>query len=118
MSGKLATIAGLILIASTAAAADAASVGGHTYYVSSSSGDDTSPGVSPETPWKTLERVEAGDLGPGDRVLFRGGDTFPGTLRAFRCRRHRRCAGGVVLLRPGAGDDRRGRRERLRSREL
>ena len=46
----------------------------------SSSGDDTSPGVFPETPWKTLERVEAGDLGPADRVLFRGGDRFPGTV--------------------------------------
>ena len=51
-----------------------------TYYVSSA-GDDAAPGTSPETAWRTLGRVNAGPLRPGDRVLFRRGDRWRGQLR-------------------------------------
>jgi hypothetical protein len=77
---KAAIVAGLILVASTAAAAEVGSGIGNTYYVSSSSGDDTSSGTTADAPWKTLARVEAAGLGAGDRVLFRGGERFAGTL--------------------------------------
>jgi len=80
MQRTVAVVAALTLVSSIAGAVDAGSSGGTTYYVSASSGDDTHAGTSPEAPWKTLGRVEAADLGPGDRVLFRGGETFPGTL--------------------------------------
>jgi hypothetical protein len=49
-----------------------------TYHVSSA-GDDHSSG-SAIYPWKTITRVNAARLSPGDRVLFHSGETFPGQL--------------------------------------
>lgn len=46
-----------------------------TYYVSSA-GLDTNDGLSPEKPWATLDRVSAGPLAPGDRVLLRRSDLW------------------------------------------
>lgn len=54
-----------------------------TGYSISSSGDDTNNnGLSSSTPWKTLIKVNSifPTLKPGDRVLFKCGDTFYGTL--------------------------------------
>ncbi|HUU28477.1 MAG TPA: hypothetical protein VM123_11755 [archaeon] len=56
---------------STAAAA--------TYYVSPS-GSDSSPGTSVETAWQTVDRANAVDLNPGDKVLFESGHDYPGNL--------------------------------------
>jgi hypothetical protein len=50
-----------------------------TYYVSSD-GNDTNDGRSTSTPWKTISKVDAVALSPGDEVLFRSGDTFFGQL--------------------------------------
>lgn len=52
---------------------------GTDYYVSNS-GNDNNAGTSPALAWKTLSKVqsEAENLQPGDRVLFRKGDTFYG----------------------------------------
>lgn len=47
------------------------------YYVSSSTGDDENPGTK-EAPWRSLEKVSAGFLFPGDSVLFKRGDTLRG----------------------------------------
>ncbi|MFB3881662.1 MAG: right-handed parallel beta-helix repeat-containing protein [Armatimonadota bacterium] len=49
------------------------------YYVSPS-GNDSNPGTHAR-PWQTIARVSAMDFRPGDRVLFEGGKTFPGTIR-------------------------------------
>ncbi len=46
-----------------------------TYYVSSSSGDDTNPGTE-LAPFKTIAKVNSLNLQPGDRVLFKCGDTW------------------------------------------
>jgi len=54
---------------------------GAVYYVSAD-GDDSGSGLSPETPWKTLKRVDKATLLPGDNVLFRRGDLFRGRFRA------------------------------------
>jgi hypothetical protein len=53
-----------------------------TYYVNSASGNDSHDGLSRSTPWKTLSKVQNMSAGfqPGDRVLFRAGFTYPGTL--------------------------------------
>ena len=51
----------------------AAFAGGRTFYVDSEKGDDANPGTSESAPWKGTDRVEATQLGPGDRVLFRAG---------------------------------------------
>ncbi len=46
-----------------------------TFYVSDS-GNDKANGRSTSTPWKTLSKVNNESLIPGDRVLFKRGDTW------------------------------------------
>lgn len=53
--------------------------GPHTYYVSSV-GDDSNSGLSEGKEWQTIERVNRQDFEPGERILFRSGDTFEGTI--------------------------------------
>ena len=50
---------------------------GTTYYVSNT-GDDNADGKSPETAWKTIDRVNKQWLLPGDGVLFNRGDIWRG----------------------------------------
>src|SRR5687767_1158147 len=52
---------------------------GVTYYVNNS-GDDANAGTSADSAWRTPFRVNQVDLEPGDRVLFRGGQTFNGAV--------------------------------------
>jgi len=47
-----------------------------TYYVSNSTGDDSNDGLSESSPLATIGRVNALDLQPGDRVLFKCGDIW------------------------------------------
>ncbi|HOZ80572.1 MAG TPA: right-handed parallel beta-helix repeat-containing protein [Ferruginibacter sp.] len=49
------------------------------YYVSPS-GNDSSNGLSSASAWKTIAKVNATELSPGDLVLFQGGQTFNGRL--------------------------------------
>ncbi len=55
------------------------------YYVSSS-GNDSANGLSSSTPWQTISKVNSAFSGfnPGDRILFKRGDVFNGTLRISR----------------------------------
>jgi hypothetical protein len=53
---------------------------GATYYVDSAKGQDSDSGTSPNTPWKTLDKVNATILRSGDRVLFKAGETWKGQL--------------------------------------
>lgn len=48
-----------------------------SYYVSSTTGDDNNPGTK-DAPWKSLEKISAAFLFPGDTVLFLRGDTIKG----------------------------------------
>lgn len=50
-----------------------------TYYVSNS-GNDAYPGMSPDSAWRTLSRINSSAVGDGDEVLFRRGDVFRGTV--------------------------------------
>ncbi len=52
---------------------------GSTYYISVG-GDDSNSGLSEGKAWQSIEKVNEQDFAPGDRILFRGGDTFQGTL--------------------------------------
>jgi parallel beta-helix repeat protein len=67
-----------ILLALLAAVAPAppARAANMTYYVSSSEGDDDNDGLTELTPFETVGKVNSLDLGPGDRVLFKCGDTW------------------------------------------
>ena len=51
-----------------------------TYYVSSSAGSDLNNGTSTATPWKTIAKVNAQLLQPGDSVLLRRGDVWNESL--------------------------------------
>ncbi|RZA09285.1 MAG: hypothetical protein EOP11_02185 [Proteobacteria bacterium] len=52
---------------------------GNTYYVSSA-GSDSNTGRSTAAAWRTIAKVNASNFGPGDSVLFAGGETFTGCL--------------------------------------
>ncbi len=68
-----------IFIAIFLAAAPA--LGATTYHVDSTNGDDAHAGTSPGEAFKTLDRVSAIRLQPGDRVLFAAGSRFTGALK-------------------------------------
>jgi parallel beta-helix repeat protein len=61
----------ILLLACTSAQAD-----NTTYYVSGSDGNDADSGLTPEAAFASVGRVNQLALGPGDRVLFRCGDTW------------------------------------------
>jgi len=51
-----------------------------TIFVSATSGLDAKDGLSSQSPWLSLAKVNAAELRPGDRVLFKRGDTWRGQL--------------------------------------
>lgn len=59
---------------------DTLTIKGSTYYVSRN-GDDQNDGRTPATAWRTLEKVSAAELLPGDGVLFCRGDLFRGCVK-------------------------------------
>ncbi len=75
-------------------AGDDICVDGITYYVSNH-GNDASDGLTPQTAWKTLEKVSAAPLKPGDGVLFCRGDLFRGFVKT---------APGVTYAAYGTGE--------------
>ncbi len=70
-------------IAEIRATATAVEITGTKYYVSED-GNDENDGKSPETAWKTLEKVSFASLSEGDGVFFRRGDTFRGKLTTMK----------------------------------
>ena len=67
----LALLAGLIHTGMTAPAAE--------YYVNAEAGADHNPGTK-ASPWRTIARVTAQALAPGDHVLFARGMNYVGAL--------------------------------------
>jgi len=65
-----------------AAAFLAGSLFSATYHVDSTDGDDARDGLSPAAAWRSLDKVNAADVKPGDRVLFRRGGLWRGRLDA------------------------------------
>lgn len=51
-----------------------------TYYVDSKGGSDRNDGLSPETAFKSLFMVSSKFFQPGDKVLFKKGETYSGAL--------------------------------------
>lgn len=51
-----------------------------TYYVDATNGDDTNCGTSPETAWKTLDKVNSCEFAPGSSILLKKGETWNGKL--------------------------------------
>ncbi|MEV0994202.1 NosD domain-containing protein [Nonomuraea sp. NPDC050202] len=79
---SVAVLASLLPAVPSAAAAHAGA--GTTYYVDSRAGDDAADGTSAATAWKSLEKVTAAELKPGDTVAVKRGGSFTGpfTLEA------------------------------------
>jgi chitodextrinase len=57
------------------------SAAGTTYYVDSVAGSDTNSGISTSAPWKTLSKINATSFAAGDKVLFKAGSSWTGTLQ-------------------------------------
>ncbi len=53
---------------------------GRTFFVSNLSGDDGWDGLSVKSAWRSLSKVNAAELRPGDKVLFQRGGLWRGTL--------------------------------------
>lgn len=53
---------------------------GETFHVDTT-GNDTNDGLSPQSPWRSLDKVNTATLRPGDKVLFKRGDIWRGQLR-------------------------------------
>ncbi|MCR5254903.1 MAG: right-handed parallel beta-helix repeat-containing protein [Acetatifactor sp.] len=53
---------------------------GVTYYIDSFGGDDSADGLSPDTPWQSLDKINENRYNPGDRILLKAGSIFEGTL--------------------------------------
>jgi len=47
-----------------------------TFYVDAKIGNDQNDGLSNQTPWKTIAKVNAQDFVPGDTILFKRGDVW------------------------------------------
>jgi parallel beta-helix repeat protein len=72
---------GLAIAAAAAAAllAAPAAAPARTFYLSPR-GDDSAPGGSPRTAWRSFARAATVGLGPGDRLLLRRGGAWSGKL--------------------------------------
>ena len=75
----LAVLSGLALAACGTERAEAASL----YYVSAK-GNDNASGKTVKNAWRTVQKVNRTKLRPGDKVVFRAGDTFRGNLSPTR----------------------------------
>jgi len=54
---------------------------GTAYYVAEN-GCDNNDGLSPDTPWQSIQKVHSFSFQPGDAVFFKRGDTFRGRFHA------------------------------------
>lgn len=61
------------------------------YYVDSAAGDDANDGRSAESPWKSLEKVNATVLKPGESLLYKAGSIYNGQLKPLCSRCERQC---------------------------
>ena len=57
-------------------------ISGSDFYVSPN-GSDSNPGTSPDAPWKSLAKVNAAPLLPGDRVHLESGAVFTEPLAPY-----------------------------------
>ena len=76
MNHPLRLFAVVFLTATTMAANTKAS----TFHVDAAIGDDARDGLKPDTAWRSLAKVNQATLAPGDKVLFRRGQTWRGQL--------------------------------------
>jgi hypothetical protein len=71
----------LVVLTATLFIGDVAYADNTTYYVDAVSGNDSNSGISTTSPWRTINKANTLNLNPGDRLLFKGGQTFSGNLQ-------------------------------------
>lgn len=54
---------------------------GSNFYVDSENGNDANNGISEQTPWKSLEKVNATTFSAGNTIYFKAGGTWSGMLQ-------------------------------------
>jgi hypothetical protein len=83
---KLAAVPVLVLSAAllTAPAVAQATTTAATYYIDSSAGNDSAAGTSSATAWRSLAKVNGFAFQPGDRISFKRGGSWTGTLTLSR----------------------------------
>jgi len=57
-----------------------ADTSGNIYYIDSVNGDDSFDGLSENTAWQSLSKVNSTEFSAGDRILFKSGCAFTGQL--------------------------------------
>ncbi len=50
------------------------------YYLDANNGNDNNNGLTPETAWQTLDKINAYNIQPGDQILFKRGCEWDGTV--------------------------------------
>ena len=70
------------MLAAMTVALAAAAASATTYYLDSEAGKDSNDGVTPATAWQTLAKANDLKPQPGDKVLFKRGGVWRGTLTA------------------------------------
>ena len=58
-------------------------VGTGTVYYVSAKGNDNNDGLTEETPLRTIKKVNSLDLGAGDSICFKRGETFDDVFHTF-----------------------------------
>ncbi|MEW5978282.1 MAG: right-handed parallel beta-helix repeat-containing protein [Acidobacteriota bacterium] len=82
-SNRTAPLLGVVMIAGMftfSAMVPGPSAAGRKFYVDSAQGNDNNDGLSRQTPWKSLEKVNGVVFQAGDTLLFRAGSRFAGRL--------------------------------------
>ncbi|MEE9432243.1 MAG: right-handed parallel beta-helix repeat-containing protein [Melioribacteraceae bacterium] len=51
------------------------------YYLDSENGSDLNSGTTPNSPWKTISKINKSTFQPGDKILFKSGLEWRGELR-------------------------------------
>src|SRR5688572_17154137 len=53
----------------------------HRNYYLAANGKDANDGLSPQTAWRTIQRMNKQQFKPGDSILLEGGSVFDGTIK-------------------------------------
>ena len=70
-----------VMIASLGMLASSYHLGATTYYVDSAGGIDGNNGISTNTPWQTLAKVNGTTFVAGDKILFKAGGVWSGNTQ-------------------------------------
>ena len=71
---------GLLALSTNAADVTTLSSTGTTYFIDATGGNDANDGLTEQTAWQTLNKVNSFPFAPGENVLFKRGERWRGSL--------------------------------------